>query len=992
VHILPYLDGNATGGGTAAELYKEFHLDEPWDSAHNRKLIPRMPAVFRNPTSASSKGSGFTNYLAVVGPDCVFDGSAKGIKFSQVPDGLSYTIMVVEADESVEWTKPDDLKFNPAAPKAGLGRTRLDSWIAALADGSIQLIEWDEPDEKVRDLFTCGRKSDLLELPTSDKASASSRPLSEAVEEFNVRAQADDIGRHQLVLTEEEVLSAIANFDWHAARVEPSIREIFEKVSETRTLPHDANLDFTSRYSDGMNEFDVWWIGLSAMTGPNTGYALPVRGERAEFKLPASKKSKSKFPSPEEQKWADIAWQRLGIELAPLPKDYFKKQEKTLLEYVRENGYDGGVQVALLGEPRMEQQELQQFDILVGLHAWPITSMEDVGKVLSRHDLAESNPIKFYALRVAKHSEDGSKLEFSKVIGRIFVNLDDVPQYASAPMPQPAPNYPTYAPPVLQPTQGLPVPTIPNAVEPVSRIPTAQAPMTQIVVDPREIALDPNLQGPRPDRWFPAPALAASAPDLLTESEKQQMKAAGGVRIEFFFHPDSEPCTKAAKLVPQYEKEFAGLVKVERINVAENPAAAKEADVDRVPTFKLYLGERPVLDRTGEMTVEQLDSTLASIARHEAYEPQVSMVKPQPELRYAGKTFDEWRTIWQTELSLERRLEVVKALAAFGASGRGKEAAQAILDVANQLDWTSVDFNTPSGKLKQGCIDAFTTGQSTEGYRIPVNDWWPLVVPIYENSPEKSTIVTYLSYQLPADEKELIPKLLALSQKGEGTRKLALEGLRAIDPQLKDDRVVLRLRDMLKNPHDSPEALRGAIINLLCYPHGNTGGGMYGGGGMGGAQGPVLRWVPELQEMLFHPDLEVRQTARFAIAHIQKKDAVPLVEYLIHIIDTQGSGRQRREAIRALGALGPQAAPAEDKLTAISHDRNDSTRFMAAAALLRIRPDAQGLSQDQLAKKLLGAASGETLDWDGLGRKIDNERQEILGVYSQAPGGGGGVY
>src|SRR5262249_49752206 len=38
VAILPYI-------GEAA-LYREFKLDEPWDSAHNRKLIAKMPKLY----------------------------------------------------------------------------------------------------------------------------------------------------------------------------------------------------------------------------------------------------------------------------------------------------------------------------------------------------------------------------------------------------------------------------------------------------------------------------------------------------------------------------------------------------------------------------------------------------------------------------------------------------------------------------------------------------------------------------------------------------------------------------------------------------------------------------------------------------------------------------------------------------------------------------------------------------------------------------------
>ena len=46
VALLPHLDEGA--------LYNEFHLNEPWDSAHNSKLIARMPAVYRCPSMATS--------------------------------------------------------------------------------------------------------------------------------------------------------------------------------------------------------------------------------------------------------------------------------------------------------------------------------------------------------------------------------------------------------------------------------------------------------------------------------------------------------------------------------------------------------------------------------------------------------------------------------------------------------------------------------------------------------------------------------------------------------------------------------------------------------------------------------------------------------------------------------------------------------------------------------------------------------------------------
>ena len=41
VMLLPYLEQN--------ELYKQYHLDEPWDSEHNKQLIEKMPNAFMYP-------------------------------------------------------------------------------------------------------------------------------------------------------------------------------------------------------------------------------------------------------------------------------------------------------------------------------------------------------------------------------------------------------------------------------------------------------------------------------------------------------------------------------------------------------------------------------------------------------------------------------------------------------------------------------------------------------------------------------------------------------------------------------------------------------------------------------------------------------------------------------------------------------------------------------------------------------------------------------
>ena len=142
VHILPFLD--------QLELYEQFRLDEPWDSEHNRPLIDRMPEVFASP---SLPAAGTTPYLAIRGPHALFAGR-EGRKIREVVDGTSHTIMLVEANESVPWTKPSDLTYAPDNPHSGLGKIRPGGFIAGFADGSVRFIVSSLEPESLTAMFT----------------------------------------------------------------------------------------------------------------------------------------------------------------------------------------------------------------------------------------------------------------------------------------------------------------------------------------------------------------------------------------------------------------------------------------------------------------------------------------------------------------------------------------------------------------------------------------------------------------------------------------------------------------------------------------------------------------------------------------------------------------------------------------------------------------------------------------------------------------------
>lgn len=131
VHILPFVE--------QAALYQQFHLDEPWDSEHNSKLIPQMPKVYLDPANPRLAKDGKTIYVTPVGERTVF-GEKEGTYIGKIVDGTSNTLMIVDVppESAVVWTKPEDWQFNTKDPGMGLLDDKRESFLAAFCDGSVR--------------------------------------------------------------------------------------------------------------------------------------------------------------------------------------------------------------------------------------------------------------------------------------------------------------------------------------------------------------------------------------------------------------------------------------------------------------------------------------------------------------------------------------------------------------------------------------------------------------------------------------------------------------------------------------------------------------------------------------------------------------------------------------------------------------------------------------------------------------------------------------
>jgi hypothetical protein len=148
VAILPFIEQEA--------LYRQFRLDEPWDSPHNIGLLEQMPAIYGVPNGAPVSAVPHTTfYQAIVGPGTAFEPGATIHLPKDFPDGSSNTIVVVEAAHSVPWTKPEEIVYDPKQPLPALGgiftgaqpffmfgaRQGYRGFNAALGDGSVRFIQ-----------------------------------------------------------------------------------------------------------------------------------------------------------------------------------------------------------------------------------------------------------------------------------------------------------------------------------------------------------------------------------------------------------------------------------------------------------------------------------------------------------------------------------------------------------------------------------------------------------------------------------------------------------------------------------------------------------------------------------------------------------------------------------------------------------------------------------------------------------------------------------
>jgi hypothetical protein len=226
----------------------------------------------------------------------------------------------------------------------------------------------------------------VLYLPTQGQAEESATEVTEGSKEKST----DEKDMVEKVKSEESPTDFLDGY-----KIEPG-----EQTSIV--LRHPVSADEVSRVVRALNK---------------QGHNVSIRGASGATLLITNepRRKKSRFPTLEEQKLADLAWRMLQLELEPIGAED--------LDRVKALGYNGGVNVTGIAQSSRgfrEQgnfYEIQRGDILVGLHVWPTTSLEEVADILTRDDLASLSPLKFYVVRADQSDTDKGHV----VTGRITV-------------------------------------------------------------------------------------------------------------------------------------------------------------------------------------------------------------------------------------------------------------------------------------------------------------------------------------------------------------------------------------------------------------------------------------------------------------------------------------------------------------------------------------------------------------------------------------------
>jgi hypothetical protein len=244
---------------------------------------------------------------------------------------------------------------------------------------------------------------------------------------------------------------------------------------------------------------------------------------------------------------------------------------------------------------------------------------------------------------------------------------------------------------------------------------------------------------------------------------------------------------------------------------------------------------------------------------------------------YDGKPFDYWRDLWKGELSTERRVQAIDALSAFGRAGQAREAAEAILEVATQYDFSQGD-----NKLQKAVIGALAEGRHPP---IPADVWLPIVIermnkPDAKDAAQWKKLLSALVWRIKDPSAEVRKLLYPLVDDPQLADLVTNELINRADA-LNDQDVADFTRAGLKDKNRKLTVLKKIGFRQIDK-------------------------APEQMDVLFDSDPLVQQRAREILAYNNPEPQPELVKKLLAVLDDPKRPADHIAALRALSAYRRQ--------------------------------------------------------------------------------------
>lgn len=608
-----------------------------------------------------------------------------------------------------------------------------------------------------------------------------------------------------------------------------------------------------------------------------------VEAKPASRGLPASGSvpPNSPFLPLDQQRIADLVYKMLKVEITPL--------DKNLLPAVKEKRFAGGVMIESSLDPTAGA--LKPGDIVVGLHVWPTANFDQLAEVLRRDDLMEFSPLKYYLLRpippqqqpargggrggmgrgMGMEGRGGGEMSVEAELGRRLGGGEMSGEFGGG-------------------------------------FGRGRGEFGGMNGGGEEFGDGGGFGGD---------SFGGGRGGFSGRGGESGQGGGFGGRATTEEQP-AEAETPQYQLITgrisipqdQWRDEQARLERVAQTTSPQAPLAPGRINEGRESLLDPAAGELNKRKAATAARQKELERQSSQALRERQWE-SISQSKT---LLYDGRTFDDWSSQWKYELKTERRIEAIKALAAFGRAGDGERAAKAILDVAGKYEFETEasDYKTEP-ELQSTIVTVLTHKRDS---KISPEIWLPQLIERSQEQPERYLdLLTRCVAVTHFRNTEVLDMVLELADHDNPQlREKVVYAILKTDVEPLPERATNVYRRLLS---DSDPSVRVAALGQMP----KMAQALFSSG-----EGQPLEVPPEFPSNLLHPDPRVRQQARMAFASFGRalkskpELGTQILEVLAKALDNPASVRPgnpqelvaiQLAALRALRMVPPDQLPME---------------------------------------------------------------------------------